>query len=79
MSEGRIVLTGLGSPPGKLFGSPGSPGSPGESWPSKGPDYWVERNPNVWRHGKWSQETPMDLLERSGFLTPNDLFFVRSH
>lgn len=37
------------------------------------PDAWVPRNPAAWRHGKWNQETPMDLLEVSGFSTPNDL------
>jgi len=43
------------------------------------PDVWVPRNPAAWRHGKWNQETPTDLLEEHGYVTPNDLFFVRSH
>jgi len=43
------------------------------------PDAWVPRNPEAWRHGKWNQETPTDLLERHGYVTPNDLYFIRSH
>lgn len=43
------------------------------------PDAWVPRNPEAWRHGKFNQETPIDLLEDHGYVTPNDLFFIRSH
>jgi len=49
-----------------------------DDW-TQGPDSWVPRNRAAWRHGKWNQETPIDLLEQHGFVTPNDLFFVRSH
>lgn len=43
------------------------------------PDSWVPRNPSLWVHGKWNKETPIDLLENHGYVTPNDLYFVRSH
>lgn len=45
----------------------------------KNPDSWVIRNPAAWRHGKWNQETPINDLDAHGFVTPNDLFFIRSH
>lgn len=43
------------------------------------PDAWIDRNPAMWRHGKWNAETPMDLLETHGFVTPSDLYFIRAH
>ncbi len=42
-------------------------------------DAWVPRSEKVWRHGKWNQETPYNLLEEAGFVTPNELYFIRSH
>eukprot|EP00397_Hematodinium_sp_SG-2012_P010215 GEMP01010324.1.p1 GENE.GEMP01010324.1~~GEMP01010324.1.p1 ORF type:complete len:530 (+),score=92.50 GEMP01010324.1:1-1590(+) len=46
---------------------------------TENPDHWVPRNSRAWRHGKWNQETPINDLEEHGFVTPNDLFFIRSH
>jgi len=40
---------------------------------------WVKRNPRMWIHGKTNFETPPDILDKEGFYTPSDLFFVRQH
>eukprot|EP00450_Noctiluca_scintillans_P040058 CAMPEP_0194478386 /NCGR_PEP_ID=MMETSP0253-20130528/1842_1 /TAXON_ID=2966 /ORGANISM="Noctiluca scintillans" /LENGTH=386 /DNA_ID=CAMNT_0039317467 /DNA_START=10 /DNA_END=1167 /DNA_ORIENTATION=- len=42
------------------------------------PDAWVKRNPAQWRHGKTNAECPVNLLGDS-YVTPADLFFIRSH
>lgn len=40
---------------------------------------WIPRNPEMWQHGKMNFETPPNVLDREGFVTPQDLFFVRQH
>lgn len=40
---------------------------------------WIQRNLELWQHGKMNFETPPPVLDREGFKTPQDLFFVRQH
>lgn len=40
---------------------------------------WIQRSPELWQHGKMNFETPPDVLDWEGFVTPQDVFFVRQH
>lgn len=46
-------------------------------WPAD--QAWIKRNPQIWIHGRTNFETPPPLLDKAGFITPADMFFVRQH
>lgn len=48
-----------------------------EQWPND--VAWVKRNQDLWIHGRTNFETPPNLLDQAGFITPSDLFYVRQH
>lgn len=54
-----------------------NPSDKSEPWPAD--TAWIKRNPDIWIHGKTNFETPPLMLDEAGFLTPQDMFFVRQH
>lgn len=54
-----------------------NPSDPSVPWPED--LEWIKRNNKMWIHGKTNLETPPDILDKEGFYTPSDMFFVRQH